>query len=65
MKGWSKEIVKGSPPSSVESDSLWKKMQDSKEDLFLLDVRDADEFSDFKIPGSVNIPLQDIFKELL
>ena len=63
MKGWSKEIVKGSPPSSVESDSLWKKMQDSKEDLFLLDVRDADEFSDFKIPGSVNIPLQDIFKE--
>ena len=62
MNGWNKEIVKGSPPSSIESDSLWKKIQDSK-DLFLLDVRDADEFSDFKIPGSVNIPLQDIFKE--
>ena len=63
MNGWSKEIVKGSPSSSVESDSLWEKMQDSKNDLFLLDVRDADEFSDFKIPGSVNMPLQDIFKE--
>ena len=63
MKGWAKEIVKGSPPSSIESDNLWKKLQDSKNDLFLLDVRDADEFSDFRIPGSVNIPLQDIFKE--
>jgi len=63
MNRWSKEIVKGSPSSSVESDSLWEKMQDSKNDLFLLDVRDADEFSDFKIPGSVNMPLQDIFKE--
>ncbi len=63
MKGWSKEIVKGSPPSSVESDILWKKMQDFKDDLFLLDVREIDEFSDFKIPGSVNIPLQDIFKD--
>jgi glyoxylase-like metal-dependent hydrolase (beta-lactamase superfamily II)/rhodanese-related sulfurtransferase len=63
MRGWNKAVVKGSPPSSVESDSLWKEMQDSKDDLFLLDVRDADEFSDFKIPGSVNMPLQDIFKE--
>ena len=62
MKGWGKEVAEGNPPSSVESDILWKKMQDSK-DLFLLDVRDADEFSDFKIPESVNIPLQDIFKE--
>ena len=63
MKDWNKEIVKGNPPSSIESDSLWKKMQDSKGNVFLLDVRDADEFSDFKIPGSVNIPLHDIFKE--
>jgi len=63
MKEWDKEVVKGSPPSFVESDSLWKKMQDSRDDLFLLDVRDADEFLDFKIPGSVNMPLKEIFKE--
>ncbi|MDH5568689.1 MAG: rhodanese-like domain-containing protein [Nitrosopumilus sp.] len=63
MNGWNKGIVKGNPPSSIESDSLWKKMQDSKDDIFLLDVRDTNEFSDFKIAGSVNIPLQDIFKE--
>ncbi|NOJ32832.1 MAG: sulfurtransferase [Candidatus Nitrosocosmicus sp.] len=63
MKGWNKEIVKGNPPSSVEVYSLWEKIQDSKDRIFLLDVRDVDEFSDFKIPGSVNIPLQDIFKE--
>ncbi|GKS67555.1 hypothetical protein YTPLAS73_11020 [Nitrosarchaeum sp.] len=63
MKEWDKEIVKGNPPSSIESDRLWKKMQDSKNDIFLLDVRDVDEFSDFKIPGSMNIPLKDIFKE--
>lgn len=62
MKSWNKEIIKGSQPSSVKSDSLWAKMQDSR-DLFLLDVRESNEFSDFKIPGSVNIPLQDIFKE--
>lgn len=62
MKGWNREIVKGNPSSSINSNSLWKKIQDSK-DLFLLDVRDVDEFSDFKISGSVNIPLQDIFKE--
>ena len=62
MKGWNKEIIEGSPSPFIKSESLWKKMQDSK-DLFLLDVRDADEFSDFKISGSVNIPLRDIFKE--
>ena len=60
MKQWSKETVKGNPPSSIKPDELWKKLQ--SQNVFLLDVRDADEFSDFQIPKSVNIPLKDVFK---
>ena len=60
MKQWSKETVKGNPPSSIKPDELWEKLQD--QNVFLLDVRDADEFSDFQIPKSVNIPLKDVFK---
>ena len=63
MKDWDKEVIKGNPPSSIDSNNLWKSIQDSQNNLFLLDVRDADEFSDFSIPGSVNIPLQDIFRK--
>lgn len=60
MKNWNKEVVEGSLPTAIKPDDLWNRLQDPN--LFLLDVRDADEFSDFKIPGSVNIPLSDIFK---
>lgn len=60
MKSWHKEVIKGNPTATIKSDDLWKKLQNPK--LFLLDVRDADEFSDFKIPGSVNISLKDLFK---
>lgn len=61
MKGWRKELVSGSPPAAISPKELWGKLQDSK-DVFLLDVREPDEFSVFKIPGSVNIPLRDVFK---
>ena len=47
--------------SSIKPDELWKKMQD--QDVFLLDVRNVDEFSDFQIPQSVNIPLKDLFEQ--
>ncbi|MBM2819244.1 MAG: Beta-lactamase domain protein [Nitrosarchaeum sp.] len=60
MKNWNKDLVKGSPPTAITPDKLWKKMQD--QNIFLLDVRDSDEFSDFNIPGSVNISLSDLFK---
>ncbi|MDH3314091.1 MAG: MBL fold metallo-hydrolase [Nitrosopumilus sp.] len=30
--------------------------------VYLLDVRDPDEFSEYNIPGSKNIPLSDLFK---
>lgn len=60
IKNWNKDLVKGSPPIAITPDELWKKIQD--QNVFLLDVRDSDEFSDFKIPGSVNISLSDLFK---
>ena len=64
MNAWSKDLVKGDPPASINPDELWKKLhlQNKNDDLFLLDVRDADEFSDFQIPGSINISLSDLFK---
>jgi len=60
MKQWDKETVSGTPSSSITPDELWKKLQE--QDVFLLDVRDTDEFSDFQIPNSVNIPLKEVFK---
>ncbi len=32
-----------------------------KEDVFLLDVREPQEYSEFRIPGTVNIPLSRLF----
>lgn len=60
IKNWDKELVTESFVSSIEPVDLLEKLQTEK--IFLLDVRDPDEFNEFKIPGSVNIPLQDVFK---
>ena len=61
MKNWKYDLVSGSTPTSLNSIELWNKLKSNK-DVFLLDVRDTDEFSDFKIPGSVNIPLKEVFR---
>ncbi|HUT06110.1 MAG TPA: rhodanese-like domain-containing protein [Nitrosopumilaceae archaeon] len=60
MKTWANELVKGSPPTAVNPNDLSKKLQDPN--VYLLDVRDSDEFSDYSIPGSTNIPLSELFK---
>ena len=60
MNSWKKELITGSPSTSITPDNLWNKIQD--QNIFLLDVRDPDEFFDFKISGSINIPLSDVFK---
>jgi len=60
IKEWNKGLIKGSPPASISPDDLSHKIHNPN--VYLIDVRDPDEFSDFKIPGSVNIPLIDIFK---
>lgn len=59
MKGWTRELVKGSPPDAINPDELSQKLHDPN--LYLLDVRDSDEFSEYNIPGSTNIPLSDLF----
>ncbi len=60
MKDWTNELVKGSPPTAITPDNLAKKLKDPN--VYLLDVRDFDEFSDYSIPGSINIPLSEVFK---
>ena len=60
MNNWNKELVKGSPPDTISPNHLSEKLHDPN--VYLLDVRDPGEFSDFNIPGSVNIPLIDLFK---
>lgn len=62
MKSWSGKTVQGMPQRTIDAQSLWSKLQ-KNENLFLLDVRDKDEFSEFKIPGSTNIPLTELFKQ--
>lgn len=60
IKGWKSELVKSSQDGTINGDVLWDMIQ-KNEDVFLLDVREPSEFSDFKIPGAVNIPLSELF----
>lgn len=60
MKNWTDKVVKGSPLIAIRPDDLAKKLKDPN--VYLLDVRDSDEFSDYSIPGSTNIPLSELFK---
>lgn len=60
INGWTNELVKGSPLTAITPDDLAKKLKDPN--VYLLDVRDSDEFSDYSIPGSINIPLSEVFK---
>ncbi len=61
MKSWDKEIVKGTRDTTIDGYSLWSSLKQNDE-VFLLDVREPEEFSEFKIPGAVNIPLSELFR---
>lgn len=60
MKGWNKETVKSTQDTTVSGDSLWNSIKQN-DDVFLLDVREPQEYAEFKIPGAVNIPLSRLF----
>ena len=60
MKNWNKELVKSSQETAISNEDLWDSLKDQK-DVFLVDVREPQEFQDFKIPGAVNIPLSQLF----
>jgi len=61
IKAWDGQTVKSTQDTTVSGDSLWKSIRQN-EDVFLLDVREPSEFSEFKIPGAVNIPLSQLFQ---
>lgn len=60
MKGWSKETVKSTQDTSVNGDNLWNSIKQN-ENVFLLDVREPQEYAEFRIPDAVNIPLSRLF----
>lgn len=47
----------------ISADELKRKLE-SGEDLFLLDVRTTEEFSDWHIPGAVNLPMDELLGKL-
>ncbi len=61
MKSWKNELIKSTQDTTINGDNLWDSLKQN-EDVFLLDVREPEEFSDFKIPGAVNIPLSQLFR---
>lgn len=60
IKSWGGELVKSAHDTSISGDGLWDSIR-KNEDVFLLDVREPSEFSEFRIPGAVNIPLSRLF----
>ena len=62
IKSWNKGLVRKDTRAVITPEELWSKIK-KKEDLVIVDVRQPDEFSDFKIPGSINIPLPELFNK--
>ena len=58
MKNWTHELVSGSS-TAIDPDELSEILYDSS--LYMIDVRDSEQFSDFHISGSHNISLSDLF----
>jgi len=58
---WKSGLQKSSQAPVITGDSLYSKINNNDQDIFLLDVREPMEFSEHKIPGAVNIPLGEIF----
>jgi glyoxylase-like metal-dependent hydrolase (beta-lactamase superfamily II) len=61
IKSWDRELVKSSWDVTISGDNLWESLRQNN-DLFLLDVREPEEYADFKIPGAINVPLSQLFR---
>lgn len=57
FSAWTGKISSGQTGKIITPDKLAQKL----DSVFLLDVRNNDEFTEFQIPGSVNIPLEKLF----
>ncbi|MBI5698594.1 MAG: MBL fold metallo-hydrolase [Thaumarchaeota archaeon] len=60
MKSWTGQTVKSTQDTVIDGDNLWASIK-KQDDVFLLDVREPQEFAEFRIPGAVNIPLSQLF----
>ena len=56
---WKGKTEEGQIGKIITSEQLESQLNQ----VFLLDVRNEDEFSEYQIPGSVNIPLDELFDE--
>ena len=56
FSSWKGNLENGPTGKMIPAEELAQKL----ERVFLLDVRSKEEFSEYKIPGSVNIPLDDL-----
>ena len=59
FSSWKGKIEKGQTGKVVTAERL----ESTLDEVFLLDVRNKDEFSEYQISGSVNIPLDELFDE--
>ena len=57
FSSWTGKVASGKTGKTISPDDLAKNL----DSVFLLDVRNTDEFSEFQIPGSVNVPLGSLF----
>jgi glyoxylase-like metal-dependent hydrolase (beta-lactamase superfamily II)/rhodanese-related sulfurtransferase len=60
IKSWKKDLVKSTWDVTISGDNLWDSLKQNQ-NVFLLDVREPEEYADFKIPGAVNVPLSQLF----
>ena len=56
---WKGSLGKGQTGKFITPDELISKL----DSVYLLDVRDYEEFSEYQIPGSINIPLDQLFDQ--
>ncbi|MGH1568474.1 MAG: MBL fold metallo-hydrolase [Nitrosopumilus sp.] len=59
FSNWIGQTSSGKTGKTITADELLKEIQ--TENVQLVDVRSKDEFSEFKIPNSLNIPLEGFF----
>ena len=56
---WIGQVSSGKTGKTITADTLLEEIQTNN--VQLVDVRNPDEFSEFQIPNSLNIPLDDLF----
>lgn len=60
IRNWGKGLVTSKQDTEISNENLWNSIKNNDE-VFLLDVREPQEFQEFKIPGAVNVPLSELF----